>query len=840
MMKAFLSHSSHDKEFVRSVANNLGRQFCVFDEKSFRNGDEFRDAIRKGFDDSSVLVFFASRNALDSLWVNFELNEAELRLIYKHLKKAIVFLLDSQVDHSDLPSWMQRSLAKRMISPKQVSRDIRFHIDEIFRQKQQPFFVGRENDLQRANELLSPYDGSLPPKVIFVNGLKGIGKRMFIKRAAKDYLNITKSIEIPIQSGDDIYDICIKIAEKLEPFSSEDRLRRVVDQIRNQKPEEVINRIFKNINVALSGGECLIIIDEGGLLKENGYVEDFINTIIERTKTENDAYLFFSSQRRPYFSEFEEDEFPQIKLNPMKEKYVKQLITMISNRFGPSINKIQTVELSEYIGGFPPAVYYAMNLARNYGIEVVLSDKSRLIEFQATSFIRYLRDLSLNENEKLVLMLLDTFSPLPLRVIGNALNISRDELSTTLIRLIDSSLIIPDEYSLYWLASPIKSAVSRVLGLLPEKYYSLVLGHLKNFLLDPDFDEPVLNLYRVLYRATVLTGDTPDSRTTQLSLVNDMIKLIEDLYHRQEYKRAIDIAEHAIRARPDNMSILWYLIRALIQEEKWDNTKHYLEIIRDKGNLKDYYFLIGFMCRRQQKHDDAITAYNESLSQNMKGVAIHRELALCYFHSNNYDKAKYHIDKAQEIDLDNRFVVDLQVSIASKSGNEHEARKRLELLEKIEETQFYLHRLSTVEYNFNRFEDAYDAAKRAYESTEKPRFEMMAQLIKCEIQQNFLDDAKKHIDEMTNRFRSKLSDVQHALRCKYEIAGNNYTNALREWKNISDKEMNHAKVLRREILKGFLDANVLSDEDRTLYENEIEQLSNYLNSSDRTSMDIFL
>ncbi|EPX4144687.1 TIR domain-containing protein [Vibrio vulnificus] len=46
-MKAFLSHSSIDKEIVREVANQLGRVNCIFDEKSFDSGKEFQKSIEE-------------------------------------------------------------------------------------------------------------------------------------------------------------------------------------------------------------------------------------------------------------------------------------------------------------------------------------------------------------------------------------------------------------------------------------------------------------------------------------------------------------------------------------------------------------------------------------------------------------------------------------------------------------------------------------------------------------------------------------------------------------------------------------------------------------------------
>lgn len=52
IVRAFLSHSSKDKEFVRAVAQELGRQHCIFDKQAFKTGDEFKKAIELGLDSS--------------------------------------------------------------------------------------------------------------------------------------------------------------------------------------------------------------------------------------------------------------------------------------------------------------------------------------------------------------------------------------------------------------------------------------------------------------------------------------------------------------------------------------------------------------------------------------------------------------------------------------------------------------------------------------------------------------------------------------------------------------------------------------------------------------------
>lgn len=44
-MKAFLSHSSANKEIVRVVANELGRLNSIFDERCFKKANEFENSI---------------------------------------------------------------------------------------------------------------------------------------------------------------------------------------------------------------------------------------------------------------------------------------------------------------------------------------------------------------------------------------------------------------------------------------------------------------------------------------------------------------------------------------------------------------------------------------------------------------------------------------------------------------------------------------------------------------------------------------------------------------------------------------------------------------------------
>lgn len=83
MVKAFLSHSSTDKEIVREIKKKLTRACTFFDEDCFLPGDDFRETIISHIGKANLFVLFASKASLNSSWVKFELDTAYLESIKK-------------------------------------------------------------------------------------------------------------------------------------------------------------------------------------------------------------------------------------------------------------------------------------------------------------------------------------------------------------------------------------------------------------------------------------------------------------------------------------------------------------------------------------------------------------------------------------------------------------------------------------------------------------------------------------------------------------------------------------------------------------------------------------
>lgn len=90
-MKVFISHSSQDKRFVRTLKDDLNENGIetFFDEDSLELGDSLKERLDVALDESSHFVIILSPNSVNSNWVKYELTGATRLFDSKTLKKII-------------------------------------------------------------------------------------------------------------------------------------------------------------------------------------------------------------------------------------------------------------------------------------------------------------------------------------------------------------------------------------------------------------------------------------------------------------------------------------------------------------------------------------------------------------------------------------------------------------------------------------------------------------------------------------------------------------------------------------------------------------------------------
>lgn len=77
-MKVFISHSSHDDKFVAKLTAALGKNGVSVwhDSVSLRGGQKFGQAIQQALDDADIVIVPLSQAAIDSEWVQNEIEYA--------------------------------------------------------------------------------------------------------------------------------------------------------------------------------------------------------------------------------------------------------------------------------------------------------------------------------------------------------------------------------------------------------------------------------------------------------------------------------------------------------------------------------------------------------------------------------------------------------------------------------------------------------------------------------------------------------------------------------------------------------------------------------------------
>ncbi len=189
MKKAFLCHSSVDKNYVDIVAKKLGRAKILYDKLSFAPGQDFRSEILKHLDKASLFVFFASANSLRSTWCKFELQEAEFRLVGGGIEGHLTIIIDRSVTHADLPKWMQFTKAVLQPRQSQASRDVEAALYSLLPEMFKAPFVGRAGQISEFVQIFSTRRPT--PQILILTGLDGVGRRTYLERSCKDNLGLT-------------------------------------------------------------------------------------------------------------------------------------------------------------------------------------------------------------------------------------------------------------------------------------------------------------------------------------------------------------------------------------------------------------------------------------------------------------------------------------------------------------------------------------------------------------------------------------------------------------------------------------------------------------------------
>ncbi len=780
--RAFLSHSSTDKETVGEVAKALGRAAVVYDAFEFAVGDEFRDAILAGLSKSDIFVLFASRRALQRDWVKFEIAAAKEALTRQALSRVVTFVIDPDLDLGSVPEWMKSTLIVRQEHAGLIAVEIRRLIGQRLKEGMPSYFVGRRNEIEQALDLISSFTDPDQRPPLLVYGLKGIGRRTLVQAIARDNLSYSTTIPIALKAGDLLPETFIRLSDALSPGG----VKNYADLLAAQEakaPEVLLADIVHLMKVACASGTLPVLVDDGALAQQNGVLRPEFEALYHAVEADREVDAVIVAGRRLYGSGGAS--LPALRVPELDQSSTQNLLRIAGRDMGIVFDRPGLASIATYSRGYPPAVRFALDEARARGIPQVVANQRAIVNFSAEFFLRQLKQTSsITATMETILRVLSAFSPLPLSVIANYCGISGSEANENVDHLLDLAFVLPDGLH-FRITEPLRDAAYRAFDGLTINS-SRVADLLDAYLRDEPDDDARLNLGQTIFRASLLSGSGLKSRFA-VGFASDLIQVATQSYHDQDYDLAIRYGASALEARPDNVDVRRYVAQALIRRERYQEAEAHIDALVRLGELKEAFYVRGFAARRKREYRDAIEAYEMSLAHGRGGVAIHRELASSYFELGDLPKAEHYIRQAEERSPHNRYVVDLRCTIALRLGDLETAGRTLAILERVDPSGFADHRRSTFEQARGAPEAALEFAESANRKIAHPTFEVMANLANCEIEAGRATSAISTLTSIQQKFGGANHDAQTGLRCKYEIRSGTVQAAEGLWNTLRDR-----------------------------------------------------
>lgn len=835
MNKIFLSYSTTDKEYLEIVTKKLGRARTIFDKLNFQIGHDFRDEIVRGLKSTSIFAFFASRKSLDSTWCKYEIDLSNQLKLKGMIKSHICFIIDKSVSYADLPEWMQNCKIVTQLSPNQAARDIEAAYYSIIPEYDWKPFIGRN-----VSDIQSTLVSSIEKRIFLLSGLEGIGRRTLLSKSIKESLGINVGPYFTFDNSKNLEDLYLWCIDEIGDINTKSNFAEELKHFKELPIAVQVSEIYNRLLKICENNFIPCLIDLGGMLNHNdGEFTNEMKMLLDMYSKDSStsAQLSIILTRKPQIKESSLH-------NVIFHKYVTPLgkpdtlLLLKSLCKNPKIkityDDKELSEINDYMDGYPPACYYVVNQIQNYGISSVVADKSMLSEFKTKTFSKYISSLQLAEIEWSVLQYLATEAQIPLKAISIVLEISLENTSKILKKLIDLSLVHPinDSYSI---SMPIRNAILKYRGYLNKEDYKRITEILTDTYWSDDNAPPSLEIVDATLHALACSGSSNIDKYQALVRESTLIRLAKENYRKIEYELAKDYALRAINMGSKNVENLIILFKAYVKMEKWEDASAELRKIHATGDKRIYY-LTGFMLKQKGDFDNAIINYNNAILANDTSFSVYRDLAECLYRIDKYPEAAEIIQKSLSKQPDNIYILDIALRIYAEAKkykkniifDDAAAKDLLTRLERHDnEGKFIHHRNAALLSLEGKYEDALIHANIACQKRAEA-FE--THTIKCDIliEMGRYPDAMIELELIAQQFKQHKKNIQLGLKIKCLIRQKKWQIAETLWKELTDQHLPIYQSMKISILQLKAHDQDLSLVARNSAKQEIIDLEKYV------------
>lgn len=646
-MKAFLSHSSKQKDYVEQVASILGKDKVNYDSWSFDAGGKTLDEIYTGIENSGVFVFFISTDSLSSEWVKKELIEAENFIKSNSYKKFIPILIDSSITHKSplIPEWMKESYNIKLINkPQKAAKFIKEKILSAIADKiptnneEKQLFIGRNEEKAFFEKELYPADGERPFSLL-VSGLPNIGKKKFIKKVLTDTHIIEKyyyPIQISLDRRKSIEDFILQLFDQYSSEKDVSYVENLLSKTVNEKIEicyNLILELFKN-------DEIIMIIDDHCIFSKRGECVEWFIELMRKLKlslqtTDIKICVATKTKIRNTWKDFG-DGLINITLPEFAPHERKLYLERLIKIHGIELSESDTKDLLKICTGIPKQIRIIVKLLEmDANIPEIIKNA---VDFN-NDYLKKLLEEYEHKNDKLALQLLKFLSMGEIfskTLIYSVFKKEYSDIEKLLISFENELLIEPivkgEEY--IKLTDSTRDYIERLNFELNQEYKAIIRKQAEKYFQNLSIDRSS----EVFYSRQSLKMDM--EIPLRYAIPSLYLNAMRDLYnYDKKYSFVVKLAEK-ILLYENNLDkkiidevLYWYCLSlARLRNPSL------LRVVQ-KINGVEHNFILGFYYRLTNRSDKAIENLLLTLENDPNHFRAKRELVQVYINTEQYDKA---------------------------------------------------------------------------------------------------------------------------------------------------------------------------------------------------------
>ena len=650
MLKAFISHSSKQKDFATRLVNLIGRDWCIIDCYDFEPAYKSVDEIYRAIERCTVFVLLISRDSLVSDWVKKEIDLAIQRFNPSQLERFWPYIIDSSLSLEDCPEWIRSKESFNLhffSSPDLLCLDIeqkfrrmiwRDNPDIMARETE---LIGRQEELGQLEQLRYSMNGQ-NLRALIISGRAGVGKDAFAKQCLYK-LGRSREMEpcrISLDVKNGIEDFLIQLNLLLAHYDDVQ-----LKSILSASYDEIIDTAVNLLNELFNMRQVLFIDDNMACVLPDKSIPGWLSDIVSHGLLNKQLALFIKSRITP--NTFIVSKFPNlahIHLNPLNTNDRKKLFYSLAQKYHlEGFRDSDAVFFVEKLLESPLQIHEAVKAISQHGVLKARNDIDRLIEMgdeRAKPLIDHFKD---NKISLYVLIILSRFEFLDFNTLEEIFEGKEKELqfsiSDMLVYGVISTFGLSEEY--IRLDHYFCDYIRRNRIPLPKELSYIVEDVIESKLLKANITKDVSIYFYDMQQKIMRQQYSSDS----FLVPSIVVKAVIEAYNERNYKLVVSICEkvrndgHELNEEINRELLYWHclsLCRTLKEDQR--NRDKFWELVNGIYGA-DNDFLKGFFFRYDERFSEAEKYLRRAIDKSPNMDRAKRELVTVLMEQGKYDDA---------------------------------------------------------------------------------------------------------------------------------------------------------------------------------------------------------